>query len=221
MSVTLVDCANQLHNLAVDSTILSGCWQAEATRRAGKLAAKASTLQAYLTLLTGIFAILAGAFVFITARWQAKYNRLDMCSKMSSAYIGDITAVQIFLQEREVITNLGSAVRFYFHPGDGWLKIYSSNPIGVGVFSGPTPEQLITYCSLMEAELGRLIWLHELTNDQIATNGGNDWLEQEYKQSKYSLEKLFLKGDALLTTLGDIRTNCEIRMKRIFYSSPG
>jgi hypothetical protein len=90
-----------------------------------------------------------------------------------------------------------------FHPGDHWIKYYQADPTSVGVFDEGLARELVSYCCRMHNELGRLRWLHDMTEqdlDRLTT----EVLSQQQKITVKNLQSLAELADKIKKVLAEI-----------------
>jgi hypothetical protein len=201
-----VSSANDIlqHWSQVDTTLVSGLLQANATLGAAKITAAATVEAGWFTLGGGIF-VLAAAFIALLQSYiSSLLNKSQKRTRYASTYIAEISSLQNFLDANDVRGTLKDAINnvgiWNFHPGNNWLLTYRDQPSSVGVFAVSVSTAVVSYCCRMTNELGRLVWLHELPQAAITANG-RPWYDKELTNSLKTLDKLFEDSIELLSNL--------------------
>lgn len=159
---------------SADPTVVAAQIQATATLSAAHMASRAALLAAAISACAGFFALI-GAWLVVTsadkdrrsldqrAREQVAQNK----AAIAAAFLAEIDALKNFLRDNDVVNTLRTASqvnrRFYFDPGEMWLKTYVARPDLIGMLQVDVAQELVAYCVEMLNELGRLRWLHRLT----------------------------------------------------------
>nr|WP_294504407.1 hypothetical protein [uncultured Rhodopila sp.] len=203
-------CLSQIGPSA-DAASKTACFGVQATIMAADINAAATHHAAWFTLIAGICALGGGAFVLLQAKFAAAAmreaedrSRRSSIRRLAKAYAADINSLHAYLRENDLLgtlrRNAADHSRFYFHPGDHWLRSFEQDPSAIGLFEERLSIDLATYFALMQNELGRLRWMHNLTAPEIGIMGEAS-LARNQTDTANTIQRLFRLTDDILQRL--------------------
>lgn len=191
------------------------CIEAVAAWQGSVINAHATVELAWFTLSAGALAVAAAALgawaVYQSARKsslalekRARAERRRVCV----TYLAEIAALSEFLKKKLVIDKLQAKSkkkeRFFFHPGDDWLKTFSSDPTSIGHFESELAADLVYYICRMLNEIGRLKWLHNLGENELKALTP-DGLAREMENSVEILEVLGIEETKIQSAISSYK----------------
>ncbi len=198
------------------ATLKSGDATAAASRQGAEATIQAATTVAHTTIFAALLALVAGYLAYRGARAvltnggferkaakdRDQQNIKNNLERMARVYKAELEGMWNFFSENDLIETLRShskiGQQLYFHPGESWLRTYTSDPTTIGVFENVLAGK-IAYCySRSLNELGRLRWLHEGSlTDPVARS-------KEQMNSANTLEILNQEANDIISDLKTI-----------------